>query len=215
MLSRSASEKVACSAGQAVTGTAEAAFVTHSKEGIIAWNRAATCLLGYSKKDVLHKPCYNILHGMDIHGNAYCGSHCPVRAMAQRGEPISRFVSVYRSCGGESVPSLVSIVVFFREGSREPALLHLLCPLEDATLLQDSFLTKKRTRDIVGLAGSVTPRQLQVLRLLAEGRSSRDIAKRLSISEVTVRNHVNHLLRKLKVHSRLEAVALAYQAGVL
>jgi PAS domain S-box-containing protein len=53
----------------------------------------------------------------------------------------------------------------------------------------------------------LTPRQAEVLRLLEQGRSTKQIAQELHLSTETVRNHVRHLLRALGVSSRLEAVA--------
>ena len=53
----------------------------------------------------------------------------------------------------------------------------------------------------------LTARQAEVLRLLEDGRSTRQIAAELHLSPETVRNHVRHVLRALGVHSRLEAVA--------
>jgi PAS domain S-box-containing protein len=55
----------------------------------------------------------------------------------------------------------------------------------------------------------LTPRQVEVLRLLEQGRSTKQIAQELHLSTDTVKNHVRHLLRALGVHSRLEAVAAA------
>jgi PAS domain S-box-containing protein len=57
----------------------------------------------------------------------------------------------------------------------------------------------------------LTPRQAEVLRLLEQGRSTKQIAQELHLSYDTVKNHVRHLLRALGVHSRLEAVAVARQ----
>jgi PAS domain S-box-containing protein len=54
----------------------------------------------------------------------------------------------------------------------------------------------------------LTPRQIEVLRLLEQGRSTAQIAAGLHISVETVRNHIRAILRTLGVHSRLEAVAL-------
>ena len=59
----------------------------------------------------------------------------------------------------------------------------------------------------------LTPRQNEVLQLLAEGFSTDQIAGELHVSRETVRNHVRHLLRALRVHSRLEAVAAARRRG--
>ena len=55
----------------------------------------------------------------------------------------------------------------------------------------------------------LTPRQAEVLRLLEQGRSTKQIADELHVSPETVRNHVRHLFRALGVNSRLEAVAAA------
>ena len=55
----------------------------------------------------------------------------------------------------------------------------------------------------------LTPRQVEVLRLLEQGRSTKQIAAELHLSTETVRNHVRRLFRALGVHSRLEAVAAA------
>src|SRR5580765_7286469 len=55
----------------------------------------------------------------------------------------------------------------------------------------------------------LTPRQAEVLRLLEQGRSTKQIAQELHLSTETVRNHVRHLLRALGVNTRLEAVAAA------
>ena len=55
----------------------------------------------------------------------------------------------------------------------------------------------------------LTPRQVEVLRLLEQGRSTKQIAAELHLSTETVRNHIRHLFRALGVNSRLEAVAVA------
>jgi two-component system nitrate/nitrite response regulator NarL len=55
----------------------------------------------------------------------------------------------------------------------------------------------------------LTPRELEVLRLVATGANTRTAAERLGVSPATIRNHVQNLLGKLGVHSRLQAVAYA------
>nr|WP_276508587.1 helix-turn-helix transcriptional regulator [Modestobacter muralis] len=59
----------------------------------------------------------------------------------------------------------------------------------------------------------MTPRQREVLALLAEGVSTPEIARRMAVSVNTVRTHVNVLLHRLGVHSRLRAVALYADAA--
>lgn len=60
-----------------------------------------------------------------------------------------------------------------------------------------------------GLGADLSPREREVLPLLAEGLSNTELGERLFISVNTVRNHVRNILKKLGVHSRLEAVAVA------
>jgi DNA-binding NarL/FixJ family response regulator len=64
-------------------------------------------------------------------------------------------------------------------------------------------------------ASGLTARERQVLRLLVAGASNKDVARRLSIRSNTVRTHVQNLLAKLRVHTRLEAVTLAIRAGLI
>ncbi len=61
----------------------------------------------------------------------------------------------------------------------------------------------------------LTPRQNQVLHLLAHGHSTTQIAAELHLSIDTVRNHIRRLLRALGVHSRIEALAVAHRDGIL
>jgi DNA-binding CsgD family transcriptional regulator len=63
-------------------------------------------------------------------------------------------------------------------------------------------------------ASGLTPRELEVLRLLVDGRSSRQIAETLFISGKTANVHVTNILAKLGVHSRLEAAARARDLGL-
>jgi len=61
----------------------------------------------------------------------------------------------------------------------------------------------------------LTPKELRVLRLLAEGHSNSAIARQLFVSESTVRTHLRHLNVKLSADSRTQAVARARSAGLL
>jgi DNA-binding NarL/FixJ family response regulator len=85
---------------------------------------------------------------------------------------------------------------------------NLITPRTIATLLN-------RRKTMSAQLQSLTPRERDVLRRVAAGVSSRDIARELGISYTTVRTHIRSLGRKLGVHSKLEATAKARELGLV
>ncbi len=68
-----------------------------------------------------------------------------------------------------------------------------------------------RTQDV----GELSSREFEIVRLIAEGLSNRDIGKRLTLSEKTVKNHVSHILAKLKVNARSGVAVYAVRNGLV
>jgi two-component system, NarL family, response regulator LiaR len=82
-----------------------------------------------------------------------------------------------------------------------------LCPEAVARLLRE-VRTPERSSE------PLTEREIEVLRLLAQGQSNREISRTLSISEQTVKSHVSHILAKLGVPSRTQAALFAIRTGL-
>ncbi|HEY3614044.1 MAG TPA: response regulator transcription factor, partial [Gaiellales bacterium] len=62
--------------------------------------------------------------------------------------------------------------------------------------------------------GELTAREREILRLIATGLSNAEIGRALFISDTTVKTHVTHILQKLNLRDRVQAVVLAYQTGI-
>jgi two-component system NarL family response regulator len=84
-----------------------------------------------------------------------------------------------------------------------------------AMKLLDEFKQMSRTDRSQPTTPRLTERELEVLRLVAQGLNNREIAKQLFISENTVKNHVRNILEKLQLHSRMEAVMYAVREKLL
>jgi DNA-binding NarL/FixJ family response regulator len=81
--------------------------------------------------------------------------------------------------------------------------------------LVERFAPQAATRSMVhGDLAELTPRELEVLRLLARGLSNAELAAELTVSEATVKTHVARILAKLQLRDRVQAVVLAYETGL-
>jgi RNA polymerase sigma factor (sigma-70 family) len=89
----------------------------------------------------------------------------------------------------------------------------LLDPVITRTVIE-AFASKPTTRhELAAALDELTPREREVFRLIARGRSNAEIAKELVVSDGTVKTHVAHVLLKLDLRDRVQAVIYAYESG--
>jgi DNA-binding NarL/FixJ family response regulator len=91
----------------------------------------------------------------------------------------------------------------------------LLAPAVTRRLIERFASSQQPVRVSTRALGDLTKRELEVLRLVARGLSNADIAGQLSIAETTVKTHVARLFMKLELRDRVQAVILAYEAGLV
>lgn len=96
---------------------------------------------------------------------------------------------------------------------------YLVKPCDPSELVARVGALMRRVRsgrgDEVATSRNLTGREVEVLRLLSDGLSQREIAQILTLSSKTVAVHIEHILGKLNVHSRAQAVAAAYRGSLL
>ena len=90
----------------------------------------------------------------------------------------------------------------------------LLDPAITRTVIQEFAAKPAVRRELVAKLDQLTPREREVFGLVARGLSNAEIARELTISEGTVKTHVAHLLLKLDLRDRVQAVIYAYDSGV-
>jgi DNA-binding NarL/FixJ family response regulator len=91
----------------------------------------------------------------------------------------------------------------------------LLAPSVTRRLIEEFARTSARPRDPAPDLAQLTPRELEVLTLLARGRSNAEIAEALFLGSTTVKTHVGRILMKLDLRDRVQAVVLAYESGLV
>jgi PAS domain S-box-containing protein len=207
----------------------EGAFVIDRNQRILYWNRAAQDMLGYAPADVLGRSCYEVIQGRDDHDHAWCRGNCTVTSRAKTGQPVETFNTLAKTKAGDLRWINVSILALETAGEEDSlAVLHLF---RDASELKRSEQFARQVLHLVetmhqqparltAAGGSrlpepLTAREMEVLHLLAQGFSTQQIVQALSISRSTTRNHIQNICQKLEVHTRAQAVAYAFEHGLV
>ena len=211
-----------------VESTCDPSFAVDCDGVVAAWNAGAEGMFGRAAGDALGQPCGEILKGSDECG-VVCSEDCTVRQAVKNRHAVGNFDLEVSTVKGRQWCN-VSVLTAEDNGSTRPLAIHVVRPIDLRKRLE------MLVRDFVVSSTSVTPenavamiastrapakdaelttRELEILRLLAHGESSKSIGNRLHISRTTVNNHVQHILRKLGAHNRLEAIRRAEHAGLI
>jgi DNA-binding CsgD family transcriptional regulator len=178
----------------------DALFASAPDMRVVLWNDAAERLTGIPASEAVGRPCWDVLRGVDEAGGIVCHSGCSGARLAREGWPVPRRRFLVKTTEGRKLVSAATVAVDL--GGADRVVLHLLHN-GDAMANGDGH-------DV-----SLTPRQREVLELLARGLPAKVIARRLGIAEVTTRNHIQGVLCALRCHSQLEAVAEARRHGIV
>ena len=134
-----------------------------------------------------------------------------VLAASERGGPeVAADALSVGACGVPSGPDGSLVELFRRALAGE-----LVLPAEDLSLLVDRITSSVRDDPRGANAlGRLTSREREILQTLAAGASTADVAEAFGISPLTVQSHVKSILAKLGVHSKVEAVRIAWRHGL-
>lgn len=194
--------------------TGDGVYAVDYDQKIVFWNRTAERLLGHRAEDVLGRECYDVIAGGDFLGHPFCGADCDVIMCARRGHAPASYDVRTRTASGDPRWLNVSIVVLTGRAKRSTLAVHMF---RDITEQRRAQLRMKQAgaedETVEGEASpalaKLTRREAEVLQYLACGMPTARIAEVLGVSPATVRNHIEHIIAKLGVHSKLEAVVYA------
>jgi PAS domain S-box-containing protein len=207
--------------------TADAAYTVTNDGAIRSWNSAAERIFGYAAGDVLGRNIDDVLIARDTLGTEALagGLDAAARQWDVDSSGIPNFDLEVATADGTRIWINVSTIVFDNSRTNQRLFVRLardVTPRRRAELLLAQM--SDAARAIVSMAEGATDhapidplsvQERRILTLLARGASSQAIAHELAISPQTLRNHLHRINRKLRTHSRLEAVTHARRRGLI
>ena len=213
---------------EALRDAADGAFVIDENLRIVFWNKTAEAILGYGSENVNGLFCYQLLHGFDEGRHLICRERCQVAKLALRSKPVPNYDIRTTTKQGEDCWLNMSVFTYQMNGKADDkVIVHLFRDInekkEDEIFLHRLLGVARNYHAIPPdsvkepklLLDRLTQREHEVLTLMTQGHGTREISEQLSISSNTVRNHTQHILEKLQVHSRLEAVTFAIKHDIV
>ncbi len=203
---------------EAFSRASDGVFAIDRHMRVVYWNDAAARIFGVDAGAALGRRCDEIVAGYETSGAVLCAPDCRIVGCSRRGHAADTYD--LRRIGTDGKPQWlnVSIVVLRARRRASTLTVHLLRDVTARRRIEQraaDVLSRLDVADAVRSRQPLTRREAEVLRMLACGASNKTIADALGISATTVRNHIEHVLAKLGVHSKLEAVVLAAREGVI
>lgn len=203
--------------------TVDAVFAVAPDYRIVRWGSRMESLTGVLAEEALGLPFYEALVGECEDGGSLGARAWSTMRLVRDKQPVPGYdARIETRTGGGRWVAVSVLSVDTEDGTY---LVHLV---RDAQKAHD---TLEMARGLLRLspgegveakaragrkaAPELTPRQKQVLTMLADGKGVKEIRRELYLSQATVRNHVRSLLQALGAHSQLEALAKARRAGLL
>jgi PAS domain S-box-containing protein len=194
--------------------TADGMVAIDTDGRIMGWNTAAEGLFGHQAQDVIGRACNEVLSFDDRCGNAVCSAECAVHGarVGNHSSVVPTREVLASTLSGQRLWLSLTTVLVPPAADERCSRIHLMREVGVTPELEMAILERltqpKRGEVDASLIDQLTLREREVLRLLGDGLGTQEIADQLFVSSTTARNHVQHILSKLGVHSRLEAVAL-------
>lgn len=200
--------------------TGDAVYVVGPDYTIVHWDHNMESLSGVLSEEALGKPCYEAVMGEGERGEPFCAHGCSVMHLAQADRPVSSYEMRIKTRSKEK--RWVSVSNLTVETDEGPYLVHLLRNSQgthDALQMARGLIQLSSKEDAPAPrrhdVPALTSRQLEVLNMLSEGKSAKEIGSELYLSQATVRNHIRALFQALGAHSQLDALAKARELGIL
>ena len=211
-----------------VEGTSDPAFAVDGEGLVSAWNEPAERLFGISAEQAIGSSCGSVVKGADECG-LVCSENCTIQQAVRRHQPMANFDLQVQTVGGQRWCN-VSILIADSNGSATPQAIHIMRPVDLRKRLEmvvrdfvvghinvpaEQAVALIASPRATGRDTDLSKREIEILKLLAKGGTTINVAGELHISRTTVNNHVQHILHKLDAHSRLEAIRRAEHAGLI
>ncbi|MEW2356046.1 response regulator transcription factor [Spirillospora sp. NPDC029432] len=140
-----------------------------------------------------------------------------ITELARRGLPSKVLVLTTYDTDTDTIPAIEAGATGYllKDAPRDDLFNAVRAAAEGRTVLSPAIASRLVSRVREPRSGSLSGRELEVLRLVSRGTGNREIATELFISEATVKTHLTHIYAKLDVSDRAAAVATAYERGLL